>query len=179
MAHFYVSSAMNDFSDFCKGFGYIAADKPHWMILGTMPSIESLNQDFYYAHPRNAFWPLMHNLTGLPIKNQTEKELLIKQAGLVLWDVLNSCQRQGSLDSAIKDPQANDFEAFLLKYPTITTICFNGQKAQQLFKRYVLKQQNIPKEIHYIVLPSTSPANAAITVEDKRLFWQENLSHLV
>ncbi|BCN93472.1 DNA-deoxyinosine glycosylase [Thiomicrorhabdus immobilis] len=170
---------MNREPNFCQGFEYISAQNPHWMILGTMPSVESLNQAFYYAHPRNAFWPIMHSLTQRPINTQQEKERLIKQAGLVLWDVLQSCQRQGSLDSDIKEPQANDFESLLSENPTIKTICFNGKKAEQLFKRHVLKRQRIPQEITYIVLPSTSPANATITVEDKWLFWQENLSHLV
>lgn len=163
----------------CKSFSYIASDYPHWMILGTMPSVESLNQAFYYAHPRNAFWPIMQSLANHSIQTQEDKRQLIKLAGLVLWDVLASCDRPGSLDSAIKAPIANDFECLFERFPTIKTVVFNGQKAQQLFKQHVIKKQNLPADIQYLVLPSTSPANAAMKLKDKQLFWQEKLSHLV
>lgn len=165
--------------DHCESFSYIASENPHWMILGTMPSVESLNQSFYYAHPRNAFWPIMQKLTHHSIQSQEDKTELVKLAGLVLWDVLASCNRPGSLDSAIKQPVANDFESIFSRFPNIKTVVFNGQKAQQLFKQQVLKKQNLPADIQYLVLPSTSPANAAIKPEDKQLFWQEKLSHLV
>ncbi|MEA1987727.1 MAG: DNA-deoxyinosine glycosylase [Pseudomonadota bacterium] len=163
----------------CLGFKPIVSSNPQLLVLGTMPSVESLNQAFYYAHPRNAFWPIMQSLVNMPINTIDDKIALVDKAGLAVWDVLESCDRQGSLDSAIKSPQANDFESFLVHYEKINTICFNGKKAEQLFKRYVLKEQKIPNHIRYIVLPSTSPANASITVEDKRLFWQEKLSNLV
>ncbi|GAB6070181.1 DNA-deoxyinosine glycosylase [Thiomicrorhabdus hydrogeniphila] len=163
----------------CKSFSYIASEDPHWMILGTMPSVESLNQAFYYAHPRNAFWPIMCSLVNHTIQTQEDKTQLVKLAGLVLWDVLASCDRPGSLDSAIKQPVANDFEQLFNRFPNIKTVVFNGQKAQQLFKQHVLKKQNLPADIQYIVLPSTSPANAAMKFKDKQLFWQEKLSHLV
>lgn len=165
--------------DFCRGFKLIHAPDPHWMILGTMPSVQSLEHAFYYAHPRNAFWPIMSDLVDMPISSEAEKVALVKRAGLVLWDVLQSCERKGSLDSAIKDASANDFAQLFLLYPTIKTVVFNGQKAEQLFTRYVVKKQQIPADINYLVLPSTSPANAAKSFEDKRLFWQEKLSHLV
>lgn len=165
--------------DFCQGFKLIHAQDPHWMILGTMPSVQSLEQAFYYAHPRNAFWPIMSDLVDMPISSKEEKVALVKRAGLVLWDVLQSCERKGSLDSAIKDASANDFAQLFLLYPNIKTVVLNGQKAEQLFKRYVVKKQQIPENINYLVLPSTSPANAAKSFEDKRLFWQEKLSHLV
>jgi len=163
----------------CEGFLPIISFTPKVLMLGTMPSAESLKQSFYYAHPRNAFWPIMNSIFDLPTNSVEDKTELIKQAGLVLWDVLASCDRVGSLDSAIKNPQANDFTLFLSQYPTVKTICFNGKKAEQLFKRYVIKEQSIPNDIEYIVLPSTSPANAAMSLKDKQLFWQEKVSHLV
>lgn len=164
---------------FCLGFELIQAEEPSWMVLGTMPSVQSLEQSFYYAHPRNAFWPIMSDLVDMPVSSKAEKVALVKRAGLVLWDVLQSCEREGSLDSAIKDATANDFAQLFLLYPSIKTVVFNGQKAEQLFKRNVLLKQQIPADINYLVLPSTSPANAAKSFEDKRLFWQEKLSHLV
>ena len=144
-----------------------------------MPSVESLNQQFYYAHPRNAFWPIMQQLIGCSAETKQDKVALVHKAGLVLWDVLASCERPGSLDSNIKKPVANDFVTLFKRYPTIKTVVFNGKKAQQLFNKNVLKQQSIPDDIEYIVLPSTSPANAAISAQYKQLFWQEKLCHLV
>ena len=164
---------------YCESFNAIISDDPTWMILGTMPSVASLHQAFYYAHPRNTFWLIMQNLTNKPVESQLEKINLVKATRLVLWDVLQSCTRPGSLDSAITQPVANDFESLLKRYPNVKTVVFNGKKSQQLFNRYVLKQQNIPTDIEYIALPSTSPANAAISIKDKQLFWQEKLSHLV
>jgi len=174
-----MNQQQNDFTESTEGFTPITSAKPVVMILGTMPSVVSLKQSFYYAHPRNAFWLIMHSLYDLPTNSVEDKTDLIKKAGLVLWDVLSSCDREGSLDSAIKNPQANDFTTFLSQYPTVKTICFNGKKAEQLFKRYVIKEQSIPNDIEYIVLPSTSPANAVMSLKDKQLFWQEKLSHLV
>lgn len=168
-----------DTANYCQGFSPIVATKPHWMVLGTMPSVKSLEQAFYYAHPRNAFWPIMHALTGLPVDSQQEKTHLVKQAGLVLWDVLQTCERKGSLDSAIQEPVANDFESLFARFPDLQVVVFNGKKAQKLFEKYVAKSQTLPADLQFIVLPSTSPANAMMSLEDKSLFWQEKLSHLV
>lgn len=168
-----------DSADYCEGFSPIIAPKAHWMVLGTMPSVKSLEDAFYYAHPRNAFWPIMHALTGLPVNSEQEKTDLVKQTGLVLWDVLQTCERKGSLDSAIQEPVANDFESMFANQPELEVIVFNGKKAQQLFEKYVAKSQTLPVGLQYIVLPSTSPANAMMTLEDKSLFWQEKISHLV
>ncbi len=164
---------------YCQGFGPISGDKPTWLLLGTMPSVKSLEAAFYYAHPRNQFWPIMHSLTGQPIESTQQKIALVQGAGMVLWDVLQACERAGSLDSAIQNPQANDFESLFKQFPTLETVLFNGKKAEQLFKRYVLKQQCLPDNLTFLTLPSTSPANASITTEDKRLFWQEKLVHLL
>ena len=164
---------------YCESFHAVIPSHPTWMVLGTMPSVESLKHNFYYAHPRNAFWPILQTLIGGSIDSQKDKIALTDKAGLVVWDVLANCERPGSLDSAIKNPQANQFDVFFKTYPTVKTVVFNGKKAEQLFTRYVIKQQVIPQDIEYWVMPSTSPANAAISLEDKRLFWQEKLSHLV
>jgi len=166
-------------ADYCEGFAPIVSDNPTWMILGTMPSKQSLQSQFYYAHPRNAFWRIMQAITDYQVNTEADKKALVKHSKLLLWDVLQSCDRPGSLDSAIKEPVANDFESLLLEYPAIKTIVFNGKKAQQLFVRYVEKKQKLPVGIHYMALPSTSPANATMKVKDKQLFWQEKLSHLV
>ena len=163
----------------CIGFNPIMPQSPKIMILGTMPSVVSLDQAFYYAHPRNAFWPIMESLVSRNLISVEEKRQACKDKGVLLWDVLQSCQRAGSLDSAIQQPCANDFQSLLQAFPLLKTIAFNGQAAEKLFKKEVLKKQNLPKDLVFITLPSTSPAYAAITFEDKQLLWQEKLSNLL
>lgn len=144
-----------------------------------MPSVVSIEEAFYYAHPRNAFWPIVGSMVDQKLESIESKKQACETLGIYLWDVLQACERQGSLDSAIQAPLANDFAAIFQEYPSIKTVAFNGQAAQKLFKKEVLKHQNLPDDLTYITLPSTSPAYAAITLEDKRLFWQEKLSNLL
>lgn len=164
---------------FCIGFEPIIPSSPKILILGTMPSVASIDEAFYYAHPRNAFWPIIASLVSRSLVSIDDKQQACNEKGILLWDVLQSCQRPGSLDSAIKQPLANDFESLFQTYPQLKTIAFNGQAAEKLFKKEVLKKQILPKELGFITLPSTSPAYAAITFEDKRLLWQEKLSKLL
>lgn len=163
----------------CRGFKPIIPESPKIMILGTMPSVVSLDQAFYYSHPRNAFWPIMASLVSRSLGSIDDKRQACEERGILLWDVLQSCQRRGSLDSAIEQPLANDFESLLQAFPALKIIAFNGQAAEKLFKKEVIKKQILPKELVFITLPSTSPAYAAITFEDKRLLWQEKLSNLL
>ncbi|MBN2865472.1 MAG: DNA-deoxyinosine glycosylase [Thiotrichales bacterium] len=149
------------------------------MILGTMPSVASLEQSFYYAHPRNAFWPIMQILLNKTLVTDQEKALALKERGIFLWDVLQGCERKGSLDSAIKHPQANNFEAVFKHYPNLNVVAFNGQAAEKLFKQQVLKKQTLPDDLTYLCLPSTSPANARLSLQDKVLLWQEKLNNLL
>lgn len=163
----------------CEGFLPIEPKSAKVLVLGTMPSVESLNQAFYYAHPRNAFWPIIGSMVGRDLQTVVEKMRALDELGIFLWDVLGSCVREGSLDSAIKNPAANDFSWIFKKHPHIKAIVFNGKTAEALFKRHVLGKQILPEEIRFITLPSTSPANARLKLEDKRLLWQEKLSDLV
>lgn len=163
----------------CHGFNPIVPNMPKVIILGTMPSVVSIEQAFYYAHPRNAFWPIMEQLLGHTLNTEREKIVALQQAGIFLWDVLQACERQGSLDSAIKQPQANDFEAIFARFPQLKTVIFNGQAAEKLFKQQVLKRQAVPSDLTYLTLPSTSPANARLKLSDKVLFWQEKLQDLL
>lgn len=140
-----------------------------------MPSVKSLENEFYYAHPRNAFWSIIEHLTGRSLNDIPEKISALDLLGIYLWDVLKACERKGSLDSAIRDPQANDFETVFAKYPEIQAVFFNGQAAEKLFKQHVLTHQSLPAGIVYQTLPSTSPANARLKIDDKYLIWEENL----
>jgi len=138
------------------------------LILGTMPGTKSLELQQYYGHPQNNFWKFIFEIVTEDFSTdyETRKSVLIKN-DIALWDVLQFCDRIGSLDSAIKNEISNDFEVFLKNHPNIKTIAFNGQKAAALFKKYVL----LNKSYHLITLPSTSPANAGKTYDSKLNEW--------
>lgn len=163
---------------FCTGFAPIIPTEPKLLVLGTMPSLVSIEESFYYAHPRNAFWPILSAQLGRTLKSNEDKRKACDDLGVLVWDVLQSCQRSGSLDSAIRSPLANDFESLFKFYPNLHAVAFNGQAAEKLFKTKVVKQQRLPERLEFISLPSTSPAYAAMTFEDKRLLWQEKLFNL-
>lgn len=144
------------------------------LLLGSMPGTASLTLQQYYAHPRNLFWPIMAKLAGvnadLPYPEKTQALI---NSGVALWDVIGSCQRSGSLDSAIRDEQVNDFAGFFRCHSDLAAIGFNGSKAWQSFKRYILPLQIVPQHISLITLPSTSPAHAAMSFNDKLAQWQQ------
>ena len=168
---------------FCRGFAPIIGQKPRVLILGTMPSVASLSAGFYYGHPRNAFWPIMGDLFQRPVETEAQKRALIENSPFILWDVLQACERVGSLDSAIQHPQANDFSVLLQQYPRIRVVVFNGQKACQLFQKHVLKKQLLPEEVIqdwvFWSLPSTSPANARMNFQHKKDAWQAKLAQFL
>lgn len=138
------------------------------LILGTMPGIASLEKQEYYAHKRNHFWKIMYTLfDNLPIAEVFEKKIQLLQANKIgLWDVLENCERKGSLDIHIKNQKANDFETLFLEFPGITTIIFNGKESH----KYFLKKFGQIKSITYYVMPSTSPANT-MSFENKLKIW--------
>lgn len=130
------------------------------LILGSMPGVKSLEEQQYYAHPQNRFWPMMAHLLQEELPSVYEEKLaMLLRHHIALWDSIGSCEREGSLDSAIHDEKSNDFSALLRDYPKIRTICFNGGKSAQTFKRYnkeLLKREDLT----FHAMPSTSPANA-------------------
>lgn len=142
------------------------------LILGSMPSVESLNQSFYYAHPRNAFWPMLAQILGeaAPVAIEEKKAMLIRHR-IALWDTVRSCQRQGSLDSAIRSAEANDFESLYRSCPEIRHVFFNGAAAQQLYRRLVRRED---ARFVFKRLPSTSPAYT-MKYELKRAAWEQAL----
>ncbi|MBP4138663.1 DNA-deoxyinosine glycosylase [Flavobacterium geliluteum] len=154
-----------------KSFSFppIAPDDATVLILGTMPGTKSLEMNQYYGHNQNNFWKFMFAILQEDFSNDyaTRKALLLKNK-IALWDVLQFCDRIGSLDSAIKNEIANDFELFLHHHHTIETIVFNGQKAATFFKKYVVLKKNY----QLITLPSTSPANASKSFQNKLQEWE-------
>lgn len=161
------------------GFPPIIAKNPEILILGSMPGVKSLDEQQYYAHPRNAFWPIMSAIFNIDLNKSYEQrcQALCEQR-IAVWDVLKSCQRQGSLDSAIeKDSiEVNDFNQLFIDYPSIKAVYFNGGAAEEIFRRYVLKNApHLQQKIGMTKLPSTSPAYAAISITQKIEVWQEQL----
>lgn len=144
------------------------------LILGSMPGLASLAAGQYYAHTQNAFWRIVSELLQFDISAPYELRVqALKSARIAVWDVLQSCKREGSLDAMIeRDTQiANDFRMFFHTHTKITHIFFNGAKAEDCFKRHVLRDIG-NGAIRYLRLPSTSPANASMTFEHKLNMWR-------
>ena len=161
------------------GFAAIARPDARVFILGSLPGKVSLERRQYYAQPRNTFWRIMEEITGAtPELSYDERILQLKENGVALWDVCAAGYRPGSLDSAIElsTVVANDFGKFFSTHPHISLICFNGSKSAEIYRRIVTpelpsKFQAIPHKI----LPSTSPAHAAMSFEQKLSRWRTAL----
>jgi hypoxanthine-DNA glycosylase len=132
------------------------------LILGTFPSVASFEQDFYYAHPRNAFWKILEAVTGYPVNNRDQKIWLLKENKLGLWDTVASCKRSDSLDTSLRDIVPNDIPSLLARYPSVRKLAFTGKKAQAIFEKH-FKDLDIER----VYLPSPSPAHAAMRFEEK------------
>ncbi|WP_162127900.1 DNA-deoxyinosine glycosylase [Flavobacterium phycosphaerae] len=153
-------------------FAALATPDAKTLILGTMPGIQSLQMQQYYGNQQNHFWKIMFTLFQEEFTTDYEirKKMLLKN-NIALWDVLQACERSGSLDSAIVKEVPNDFNHFLKNHPAITHIFFNGQAAAKYFKKYVSVERNYT----LVILPSTSPAHAGMPLDKKLALWQEIL----
>jgi len=142
-----------------------------------MPSEASLEKQQYYGHARNLFWVFMGELFDFDhsIEYQQRTQHLIEQ-GVAVWDVIEKCHREGSLDSAIESDsiQANDFVQLFADYPTIRNIFFNGAKAETEFRKRVMPLlKESAENYQFELLPSTSPANAGMTKAEKLVRWKK------
>lgn len=144
-----------------------------------MPGTESLQQQQYYAHPRNAFWLIMTALFNLnKTLNYQERLNRLKQHQVSLWDVLENCVRPGSLDNNIvaATETANNLNNFQQRHPELKAIAFNGRKARDSFTRHFLRQDKRSwQNLTLLDLPSTSPAHAALRPAEKLKIWQDHL----
>ena len=160
-------------------FPPIATSAAQVLILGSMPGRVSLAARAYYAHPRNAFWQIMGALIGAhPQLPYCERIKILKQRRIALWDVLQQCIRNGSLDTAIvtRSMKLQDFVTFFARHPQIRRVYFNGAKAAQLFQSRVLPTLTTkPLSLHR--LPSTSPAYASLNATQKLAAWRCILDH--
>ena len=139
------------------------------LILGTFPSVKSRENQFYYGHPQNRFWKVIAGLTEseVPQTIEEKKKLLLEQ-GIAIWDVIESCDIIGSSDSSIKNVVPADIESVVAN-SKIQNIYANGGTAKKLYEKY--SQKKTGREI--IGLPSTSPANAAYSLERLLECWQD------
>ena len=160
-----------------SSFPPVVGRSPSALVLGSMPGKRSLEAGQYYAHPRNSFWRIVGEIAGFDPAAPYQVRLdALTASGIALWDVLDSCVRPGSADSAIEAGTrvANDFAAFFGEHPGIGLVCFNGAEAEKSFRRYVLPGLDTTR-IHCVRLPSTSPAYAVLSFEQKLAAWRTAL----
>lgn len=152
------------------GFPPLVGARPRLLVLGNMPSVLSLGAQQYYANPRNAFWRITADLFGFDADaGYDERVAALVGCGVAVWDVLRSCRRAGSLDSAVEPTSmvVNDFPAFFAGHPSISRVVFNGAAAEQNFHRLVRE----PPDLAYVRAPSTSPAQT-MRYADKLAAWR-------
>lgn len=144
------------------------------LILGTLPSVKSRETSFYYGHPQNRFWKLLSGLLNAPVPASVEeKKGFLFMSRIAIWDVIKSCDIEGSSDSSIKNVTPNDLLQITSLAP-IEYIYANGSKAYELFEKYMKCQTSLPVR----KLPSTSPANAAYSLERLKMEWSPILQVL-
>jgi hypoxanthine-DNA glycosylase len=138
------------------------------IVLGSFPGVASLQAGQYYAHPRNHFWSILATLWGvdLPAMPYTRRLAELRARGLGLWDVYARCERQGSLDSAIRQPEFNDLAGLGRRAPRLRAIAHNGGESARAMRHTMLL--GVP----VLRLPSTSPANASWSFERKLAAWR-------
>jgi hypoxanthine-DNA glycosylase len=161
------------------GLPPVITEQSKVLILGSMPSVLSLESNEYYGNPRNHFWRILSGVIDQqPLKNYEDKIYFLNKYNIALWDTIGSCIREGSLDSSIVSEVPNDLPALLKNYPSLQLIACNGTKSYQTLKKYFSPEDlsNIP----VIKLPSSSPIPGRYnkTLEEKIEVWKEILQYL-
>ena len=152
----------------CESFPPVCASDAKVLIVGSMPGVKSLEAQEYYAHPRNAFWPILFTVFGHEkTDDYAQKKRLIVENSLALWDVAHTCEREGSLDSDMRKIAFNDFGALFEACPQIRAVLCNGGTAHSLFIKSGYAQGKA-----VLRLPSTSPAYT-LSYEKKLHMWRE------
>jgi TDG/mug DNA glycosylase family protein len=157
-----------------RGFPPIVGEEPRVLVLGSMPSAESLRRLEYYGHPRNAFWPIMGELFGAgPDLPYAERARRVAAKGLAVWDVIAACVRETSADADIQEEEPNDFSEFFAQHRALRRVFFNGGKSEQVFRRRVLPELGaLAGKLEFARLPSTSPALASLDFAAKLRAWR-------
>lgn len=161
----------------CESFPPLVGRNPRVLVLGSMPGRASLDAGQYYAHPRNAFWPIMQALVGAgPELDYAQRTRRLTNAGVALWDVLACCERLGSLDTAIAvhTEQPNAVAELIAAHNSVRAVFLNGGKSMSAFRRHIIPAIDPARlsELHIEQLPSTSPANARLSIADKISAWR-------
>ena len=157
----------------CKSFRPSIDNNSKILILGSMPGVKSLEEQQYYAHPQNRFWKVMGVVCKEPLLYEFDYDNKLKTLldnKIALWDTIQTCKREGSLDSDIQNEIPNDIRQLLKKYPQIKTICLNGNKSYSSFKKYF---PDLTEEYNCLKMPSTSPANARYSLNALIEEWAE------
>lgn len=147
------------------------------LILGSMPSVKSLEKQEYYGNPQNHFWRILSSVLAAPVPSSyTHRKSYLHAHHIALWDVVAECQREGSLDQNIHLQRTNDINALILSYPTIIAVFFNGTAAAKIYHQHF----SPVKSVTYFTLPSSSPIPRRYirTCEDKLPFWSQILDYL-
>jgi hypoxanthine-DNA glycosylase len=150
----------------------VLGEDPKVLILGTMPGRVSLEKRQYYAHPQNQFWRLLGAVLGadLPALPYEKRLAAVKKRGIALWEVFAACEREGSLDSAIENPEPNDVPK-LVRETGIKAVFCNGGTAWRAFQQHFA--ESMPGGVEAFALPSSSPAHAGRTFDEKLPTWRE------
>lgn len=160
-----------------RSFKPIVSDKCKVLILGSMPGKQSLEKEEYYGNPRNHFWHLIYSIfdEDSPSESYSDRVAFLLMKGIALWDVLETCERKGSLDKDIENESINQIDALLSDYPDIKCIFFNGSKAYHMFNKYF---QHL--DVNLVKLPSSSPVPTKYyrTMEDKLEAWRRIRDYL-
>ena len=158
----------NDYQHVTHEFGPVYDAHSEVVILGSFPSVKSREQQFYYGHKQNRFWKVIAALTNEAVPDTVEeKKALLLSHHIALWDVIAACEIVGSSDSSIRNVEVNDIRK-ITEHAPIRTIYLNGNKAYELFAKYMREQTFLPA----VKLPSTSPANAACSLERLTAAWR-------
>ena len=140
------------------------------LVLGSFPGTVSIESGQYYANPRNTFWDIIEAHLQVPREiPYQERVTRLTSLGVALWDVIGSCEREGAMDHAIRDPVINDIPGFVRDHPSVFRIIANGRTAGKYLQRYTGEW---PLGVQVLTLPSTSPAHARMTLEEKILAWE-------
>ncbi|MCP3687969.1 MAG: DNA-deoxyinosine glycosylase [Gammaproteobacteria bacterium] len=162
-------------------FEPVIGHAPRVLILGSIPSVASLKFVQYYANPRNAFWPVMAELFDIDIDCDYPNRIKqVSKLPIALWDTIKACHREGSLDSSIQKDQleANNIPVLLEEHPHIGLLAFNGAASEKYFNQLVKPVLPGGHELEFMRLPSTSPANAGMSFEQKLASWRQVLRYL-
>ena len=168
-----IESGHSHTQDRLIGLAPVIDEHTRVLIIGSFPSAISLTRNEYYANPRNDFWRIMSMILNMPSDLTYESRIrYLLEMHVGLWDVITSCTRPGSMDTAIRNPIASDIGSLLFRYPRITTIITNGRKAESELKKTFtsISENEHHLNIRKIYLPSTSPAHA-IRLTDKAVAW--------